>query len=48
MTEAEEKEIQKLKEINTTLSKALAEEIVSNFTLSHKVQELKDKLDEKS
>ena len=47
MSEAE-KEIQKLKELNTTLSKALAEEIASNFILSHKVQELKEKLEEKS
>ena len=47
MSEAE-KEIQQLKEQITTLSKALAEEMASNFTLSHKVQELKEKLEEQS
>lgn len=48
MTDVEEKEIQRLQELNLTLSAALAEEIASNFTLSHKVQELKEKLEEKS
>jgi len=45
MNEAEEeKEIQRLQELNTTLSKALAEEIASNFKEAHLRANLEEKI----
>ena len=45
MSEEAEKEIQKLKELNTTLSKALAEEMTSNFKQTHLRSKLEEKLE---